>query len=160
MKKYLFSSAVIAIPFTWIVDAMQYIFTDWEFAKWICVAVALDTALGIGKAFVHKDISSDEFGNKFFRKIFIYIALMILSNVFINMRVHGELVGATQWIGEYLCVFMIVREAISILENVNAILPIVPTWLLKRLKDFNDKGEYLSAKNGNSEGNKGGNDEE
>ena len=77
-------------------------------------------------------------------KIAIYIVLLILSNVLSNYTVQGSVVGATQWIGTYLCVFMMVREAFSCVENIQAIYPILPPSFVKRLKDFNDRGEYTS----------------
>jgi hypothetical protein len=52
-------------------------------------------------------------------------------------------VGATTLFGEYICWAMLLREAISIIENSNAIFPWCPIWLLKRLKDYNEKGEYI-----------------
>ncbi len=132
-----------AAPLTAVINVMSYIYRDWEFAKWIAVAIVIDTVASIVKHFVHKDVSSEEFWKKFSRKIFVYIALLILSNTLSNYTVQGHVVGPTQWISEYLCVFMMIREAISILENLNAIIPIVPVWLLKRLKDFNENGEYI-----------------
>lgn len=132
-----------AAPLTAVINVMSYIYRDWEFAKWIAVAIVIDTVASIVKHFVHKDVSSEEFWKKFSRKIFVYIALLILSNTLSNYTVQGHVVGPSQWISEYLCVFMMIREAISILENLNAIIPIVPVWLLKRLKDFNDNGEYI-----------------
>ena len=132
-----------AAPLTAVINVMSYIYRDWEFAKWIAVAIVIDTVASIVKHFVHKDVSSEEFWKKFSRKIFVYIALLILSNTLSHYTVQGHVVGPTQWISEYLCVFMMIREAISILENLNAIIPIVPVWLLKRLKDFNDNGEYI-----------------
>lgn len=144
MRKYLFSAAV-AFPLSWVVEAMKYIYQDWEFAKWIAVAVVLDTLLGLVKAWIKKDISSEEFWAKFSKKIFVYICLLILSNVLTNYKVHGSSVGATEWIGSYLCTFMLVREGISVLENVNAIVPIVPEWLLERMREF-EKGDNNEKK--------------
>jgi len=132
-----------AAPLTAVINVLSYIYRDWEFAKWIAVAIVIDTVASIVKHFVHKNVSSEEFWKKFSRKIFVYIALLILSNTLSNYTVQGHVVGPTQWISEYLCVFMMIREAISILENLNAIIPIVPVWLLKRLKDFNENGEYI-----------------
>lgn len=132
-------SAVVAFPISWIVEGMRYVYQDWEFAKWIAIAVVLDTVLGLVKAWIKKDISSEEFWQKFSKKIFAYICLLILSNVMQNYKVNGSAVGATEWVGNYLCTFMLVREAISILENVNAITPIVPQWLLERMRDFTEK---------------------
>ena len=132
-----------AAPLTAVINVLSYIYRDWEFAKWIAVAIVIDTVASIVKHFVHKNVSSEEFWKNFSRKIFVYIALLILSNTLSNYTVQGHVVGPTQWISEYLCVFMMIREAISILENLNAIIPIVPVWLLKRLKDFNENGEYI-----------------
>ena len=39
---------------------------------------------------------------------------------------------------------MMVREAFSCVENIQAIYPILPPSFVKRLKDFNDRGEYTS----------------
>jgi toxin secretion/phage lysis holin len=134
---------ITAAPFTVLAELLKYIYQDWEFAKWIAVAIALDTLLGMVKAFIHKDLSSEEFWRRFWKKIVGYLALLILSNILTNYTVGGEVVGATQWIGTYLCSYMLIREAISVLENVNAIVPIAPRWLLERMKDFNEKGEYI-----------------
>lgn len=132
-----------AVPTTIAVNIMKYVYQDWEFAKWIAVAIVIDTIAGIVKHWIRKDISSEEFWSKFSKKIFVYLVLLILSNILANYEVNGHLVGPTQWISEYLCVFMIIREAISVVENVNAIMPVVPRWLLRRMKDFNEKGEYV-----------------
>lgn len=128
-------SAALALPVSWVVEGLKYIYQDWEFAKWIAVAVVLDTLLGLVKAWVRKDISSEEFWAKFSKKIFAYICMLILSNVLTHYTVNGSIVGATQWIGSYLCTFMLIREGISVLENVNAIVPIVPEWLLERMRE-------------------------
>jgi toxin secretion/phage lysis holin len=138
MSKYLLS-AIVAIPFSWLAETLRYVYQDWEFAKWIALAVVLDTILGLVKAWMKKDISSEEFWQKFSKKIFAYICLLILSNIMQNYTVNGSNVGATEWVGSYLCTFMLVREAISILENVNAITPIVPKWVLDRMRDFTEK---------------------
>lgn len=135
-----------SVPLTIGVNVMKYVYQDWEFAKWIGIAIAIDTVLSMVKHWIHKDLSSEDFWGKFAKKIFVYIILLILSNLLTNYTVNGHLVGSTQWVGEYLCVYMLVREAISCLENINAIYPIVPARLLKRLKDFNEKGEYIRKK--------------
>lgn len=135
-----------ALPLTIGVEVMKYVYQDWEFAKWIGMAVTIDTIVSLVKHWLQKDVSSEEFWHKFAKKIFIYIMLMIASNFLTNYTVNGHLIGPTQWIGEYLCVYMLIREGISIAENANAILPIFPAWLLKRMKDFNEKGEYINMK--------------
>ena len=140
MRKYMFS-AIVALPMSWLVEVMKYVYQDWEFAKWIAMAVVLDTVLGIVKAWIEKDISSEEFWNKFGKKMLGYISLMILSNILQHYTVNGSTVGATEWMGDYLCTYMLIREGVSVLENVSAITPIVPKWLLERMRAYTEK-EY------------------
>ena len=141
MKRKLLVS-VVSVPLSVLADVGRYFYQDWEFAKWIGVAVAVDTFLGVWKHLVHKDASSETFFSKFCKKIVIYILLLILTNVLQHVTVNGSAVGPTQWIGTYICVFMLVREAFSCVENIQAVYPIFPASFVKRLKDFNDKGEY------------------
>lgn len=135
--------SIISLPLSIVADFSRYIYQDWEFAKWIGVAVVVDTILGVWKHFLHRDVSSESFFSKFGKKIVIYIFLLILSNVLANCTVNGSAIGATQWISTYLCVFMMVREGFSCVENIQAIYPIFPTSFVRRLKDFNEKGEYI-----------------
>jgi hypothetical protein len=137
----------VSLPLSIVADLSRYLYQDWEFAKWIGIAVVLDTILGVIKHLLHKDASSESFFSKFGKKIAIYIVLLILSNILSNYTVQGSVVGATQWIGTYLCVFMMVREGFSCVENIQAIYPILPVAFVKRLKDFNDRGEYTSNPN-------------
>lgn len=134
---------IVSMPLSIVADFSRYLYQDWEFAKWIGIAVILDTILGVVKHLLHKDASSESFFSKFGKKIAVYIVLLILSNVLTNYTVQGSIVGTTQWIGTYLCVFMMVREGFSCVENIQAIYPIFPTSFVRRLKDFNDKGEYV-----------------
>lgn len=134
---------VTALPLTVGVEIMKYVYQDWEFAKWIGVAVIVDTLLGFAKHWIHKEASSEDFWSKFSKKIFVYMLLLITANFLTNYTVQGNVVGTTQWIGTYLCTYMIIREAISVMENANAIIPIFPKSIIKRFKDFNEKGEYI-----------------
>ena len=135
--------SIVSLPLSIVADFSRYLYQDWEFAKWIAVAIVIDTILGVWKHLLHKDASSESFFSKFGKKIVIYILLLILSNVLANFTVNGSVVGATQWVGTYLCVFMMVREGFSCVENIQAIYPIFPTSFVRRLKDFNDRGEYI-----------------
>lgn len=136
--------SIVSLPLSIVADFSQYLYQDWEFAKWIAVAIVVDTVLSVWKHLIHKDASSELFFSKFCKKIVVYILLLILSNVLSNFTVHGSVVGATQWIGTYLCVFMMVREVFSCVENIQSIYPILPASFVRRLKDFNDKGEYIN----------------
>ncbi|WP_315319834.1 bacteriophage holin [Prevotella aurantiaca] len=135
--------SIASLPLTIVADIFSYVYQDWEFTKWIAIAIIVDTILGLWKHFLYKDASSREFFSKFGKKIGIYICLLILSNVLAHSTVQGSVVGTTQWISTYLCVFMLVRECFSCIENMQAIYPILPTSFIKRLKDFNDNGEYV-----------------
>ena len=138
--------SITSLPLTIVADIFSYVYQDWEFTKWIAIAIIVDTILGLWKHFLYKDASSREFFSKFGKKIGIYICLLILSNVLAHSTVQGSVVGTTQWISTYLCVFMLVRECFSCIENMQAIYPILPTSFIKRLKDFNDNGEYVKNK--------------
>ena len=138
---------VVSLPMSIMAEVAKYFYQDWEFAKWIGVAIAVDTILGLWKHYVQKDASSEAFFAKFGKKIAIYILLLILANVLMNITVNGSQVGPTQWIGTYICVFMVVREAFSCVENIQAIFPIFPAAFIKRLKDFNERGEYINEEN-------------
>ncbi len=135
--------AITSLPLTVVMEGTRYLFQDWEFAKWIAVAIAIDTILGVWKHLIHKDASSESFFSRFTKKIVIYVFLMILSNFASHATVNGNVVGPMQWIGDYMCVYMMVREIFSIIENIQAIYPILPKNFVKRLKDFNDSGEYI-----------------
>lgn len=135
--------SIASLPLTIVADIFSYVYQDWEFTKWIAIAIIVDTILGLWKHFLYKDASSREFFSKFGKKIGIYICLLILSNVLAHSTVQGSVVGTTQWISTYICVFMLVRECFSCIENIQAIYPILPTSFIKRLKDFNDNGEYV-----------------
>ena len=58
----------VALPVSGMAELLKYVYQDWEFAKWIAVAVVLDTALGMIRALVHKDLSSEVFWQKFWKK--------------------------------------------------------------------------------------------
>lgn len=137
---------IAAVPATIGVQILKYFYQDWEFAKWICVAVLVDTLVSMVKHWIHSDFNSEDFWKGFAKKIFVYMMLMIASNILVNMTVNGHTMGTTAWIGEYLCVAMLIREVISIVENGNAIVSVCPIWLLKHLKDYNEKGEYINRK--------------
>ena len=143
MKFITVFSLTLALPLSIGAEFMKYVYQDWEFAKWIGVAVAVDTLIGLLKHLVHKDASSESFFAKFSKKIAVYILLLILANILTNFTVNGSAVGATDWMGTYLCTYMLVREAISVIENANAVIPIFPKNFIKRFKDFNEKGEYI-----------------
>ncbi len=137
---------ICAAPATIAVQVLKYIYQDWEFAKWIAIAIVIDTLVSMVKHWILHDFASEEFWKGFAKKIFVYIMLLVASNLLVNFTVQNHTIGTTAWLGEYLCVAMLIREVISIIENTNAIMPICPKWVLKRLKDYNENGEYIKTK--------------
>lgn len=138
---------LISLPITGIVEFVDaYIYNDWEFARFLVTLIIVDTVLSVIKHLLHKDASSEDFWKGTSKKVFVYMVLLIVANVMSNFNVNGHHVSATAWMGDYLCVAMLVREAISIIENSNAIYPWLPVKVLKRLKDFGEDGEYINRR--------------
>ena len=53
--------AITSLPITIVTEGFQYVYQDWEFAKWIAVAITIDTILGVWKHFIHKADSAHSF---------------------------------------------------------------------------------------------------
>lgn len=124
----------------------KYIYSDWDFARSIVILIVIDTVMSMVKHWKNRDASSQFFWKGTSSKLFVYSLLLITANILANYTVHGDKIGATGWIGDYLCIAMVVRETISIIENSNAIIPWLPKNILKRLKDFSENGEYIRRK--------------
>lgn len=149
MKNKTLFVAVAALPLTTVFEFVdRYLYSDWDFARSIVILIVIDTILSVVKHIIHKDASSEDFWVGTSKKIFVYALLMITANVLTTNTVHESAMGTTTWLGDYLCVAMVVREAISIVENSNAIVPWLPKNILKRLKDFGEEGEYIGKKGG------------
>lgn len=72
----------VSLPLSIVADLSRYLYQDWEFAKWIGIAVVLDTILGVIKHLLHKDASSESFFSKFGKKIAIYCVAYSLQYSF------------------------------------------------------------------------------
>jgi toxin secretion/phage lysis holin len=134
-------TCMIAFPLNGLLNGMAtYIFDDWEFVKWLVVLIVVDTILGLLKHWYAHDISSKGYG-MVIKKLIVYSSVMILAHVLSNFKVGGEQVTALQWFGTFGCTILMVREGLSIIENIEAILPgFFPASIIKRFKDFADKG--------------------
>lgn len=133
---------IVALPLNVIlnVDFFRiYVFSDWEFVKWLAVLMVVDTALGIIKHWFTKDISSKGYG-MVGKKLIVYSAVMILAHVLSSFTVNNLPVTTLQWFGSFGCTVLMVREGLSIIENIEAILPgFFPKSIVSRLKDFNSE---------------------
>lgn len=114
-----------------------YVFSDWEFLKFLVVLVILDTVLGFIKHWIEHDISSKAYG-MIGRKLIVYSAVLILANVVSHYKIDGNPQTTLQWFGTFCCTALMIREALSIIENVEAISPgFFPKSIIRRLSDFN-----------------------
>lgn len=114
-----------------------YVFSDWEFLKFLVVLVILDTVLGFIKHWIEHDLSSKAYG-MIGRKLIVYSAVLILANVVSHYKIDGNTQTTLQWFGTFCCTALMIREALSIIENVEAISPgFFPKSIIRRLSDFN-----------------------
>lgn len=121
----------------------QYIFADWQILGTVLSLVAIDTVLGLWKHVKYKTVSSKGWG-RLGEKIVIYF-LLIVAGYLSNHTPDDNINKVTDWFYLGINAFIIVRELISITENAAAIRPgIVPSWITKRLKQFDKDGKFIS----------------
>lgn len=134
---------VISISLTPFINILEtYFFADWHFLQFMAVMIAGDTILGFLVAFRKNQISSKGFA-KFFWKIIAYMSVLILTHVLTSYQVHGNSNIFFLWFDDMSYAAIMVRESISIMENIGFIYPqAVPKWLLKRLKEFDLTGKF------------------
>ena len=114
----------------------EYVFSDWDYLRFLFVIMAVDTLLGLYKAILAKDISSKGYG-MVIKKIIVYSAALIATNVLVKFTINGATQIAFGWMNSVVYSAIIAREAISIFENIAVIDPkAMPKRLLKYLKDF------------------------
>ena len=131
---------LLAAPLTPLLEVIEkYVFGDWEFVKFLVVAMALDTVLGFVKHWIRKDISSKAWG-MISRKVVIYAAVLILAHIMCNFKIGNQVVESFIWFRYFACSALMVREAISIIENIEEISPgFFPAWVIKKLSGFNNE---------------------
>jgi phage-related holin len=106
---------------------------SWDITVNIFDLVLIDTALGLWKHIKLNSFSSEGWG-RFATKIIIYW-------LFIKVVDKVNVISYIDWTGDLLLSGLLVREAISIIENMGVIYPnIIPKWILKRLQAFDENG--------------------
>ena len=128
---------MIALPITPFIELFEkYVFGDWEFVKYLVVLVVIDTILGFSKHYIKHDISSKAYG-MIAKKIVSYSIVMIVAHVVATFRVGGEQIESLLWFRYFACSALMVREAISIIENLEVISPgFIPKSIVRRLSEF------------------------
>lgn len=153
IREYTFSfmyPVVLSIPISGITILFEkYIFSDWEFLKFLVIFMTIDTLISWWYHINKRSFSSKGF-SRVFTKIIVYFVLLIIAHGFATHTVGGEIVEPLKWFRTFICTALLVREGISILENLNKIMPgIIPDKITKYLRDFDENGEFKSRKHNN-----------
>lgn len=119
----------------------RYIFDDWQFLIFLVLLISLDTLTGVIKAWKLKVVSSDGFVGVML-KTFVYAVFVIVLHIMESFSDKEAVQTAFNWVGTLGYSAVIVRESISIIENLGVIYPTaIPTWILARLKRFDSTGK-------------------
>lgn len=118
----------------------EYIFNDWKFLVFLTVLIVADTVAGVVKAWKMGVVSSQGFTGVML-KVFVYGTFVIVLHVLGHFSDKPAVTVAFDWVGTLGYAAVLVRESISIIENLGAIKPgLIPAWILAKLKDFDDTG--------------------
>lgn len=120
----------------------QYLFCDWVFFIYLSILVWTDLGLGVWKHYKLETISSKGFGRAI-EKFILYGIVLILAHVLSRYTVNGERNVMFLWMPNVLYGILVVKETISIFENIGVISPnLIPKWLLKKLKEYDSSGKF------------------
>lgn len=137
--------APFLIAWSWATFAtffQTYIFNNWSFLIYLTIAVVIDTILGVWKAVKHNQVSSAKMGG-FVVKVVLYGLFLVMVNSLSNFSSANWSKLFFSYIQESCYAAVMIREAISIIENIGAIKPdLLPKWILKKLRSFDETGTY------------------
>ena len=120
----------------------KYIFNDIEFAVFLAGLITLDTLTGVWKAYKLNRVSSKRFG-AVITKVLVYGIFSIVIHALESFSDKDMVKSAFDWLGSFGYAAMMVREAISVIENLGAIQKgLIPSWILNKLKDFDEDGKF------------------
>lgn len=144
MRKYALSFIFpvwLSLPLASILSVIEkYLFADWEFLKFLVVFMAIDTFSSGWYHIQKKDVSSKGF-SRLFTKIIIYSILLVIAHGFASYTVGGVPAEPLKWFRSFICTALLIREGLSIVENLNKVMPgIIPPIIAKYLRDFDEKG--------------------
>jgi toxin secretion/phage lysis holin len=129
------------IPVSLIVKTVEtYVFSDWQFLKFLLVLISVDTLLGLVLSFKNHRLSSLEF-SRLFTKMLVYLGFLVLTHILCHFTVEGRPNTLFGWFSTMAYSAIVVRESLSIFEHFREINPnLVPKWLVNRLKAFDANG--------------------
>ena len=148
MTKNLFIvlSSIITAPIMEQIE--KYLYSDWDFFKFFFPLIVMDTAAGVIKNWKYGTLSNSAWG-KIIWKLLTYGFILILAHIITHFTVEGKVVIVFSYFDEAIYSALVVKESISILENVGAINKnLVPKWLLQRLKQFDTSGKFSDLTDG------------
>uniref|UniRef100_UPI003753D251 phage holin family protein n=1 Tax=Emticicia sp. TaxID=1930953 RepID=UPI003753D251 len=103
--------------------------------------VLLDSVTGFWAAYRKAEVSSKGWA-KFIDKVIVYFVLVGVT--WWIMRLGKSNLPQILWTDDVILIALIFRELTSIIENLGKInAELVPSWILKKLKQFNENGEYI-----------------
>lgn len=123
-----------------------YIFQDWEFAQYLIIPVVLDTLLGVYMAKKQNKFSWGELDNVV-DKLISYVSILVLVHVMTSFTVDAKVVTFFHWMRVSVFSGLMAKEGYSILKNLASLNhSYVPTWLLKKFKEFDKTGKFNNEK--------------
>lgn len=133
-------AGTISVPVLELIE--KYVYSDWDFFKFFFPLIIMDTVLGVAKNWKYGTLSSKAWG-KIFWKLFSYGFILILAHIMTHFTIDNQVVIMFSWFDEAIYSALMIKEGISILENLGAINEnLVPTWLLNKLKYFDANGKF------------------
>lgn len=108
---------------------------SFEISMTILLFVFIDSVLGFWKHWKLKTTSSEGWGKLLTKLILYYVFVKVVDKLIFFEQI--------KWVGDLFLSGIVIREAISIFENMGVIYPgIIPGFILKRLKQFDDNGIF------------------
>lgn len=130
----------------------KYIFDEWEFLGFIITIVVIDTATGLWKAVILKRANSTDFGG-FIIKVVVYGLFLAVIHIIVAFPKSAVAKDIFAWVDDLGYSALIVRESISIIENLGVIRPnLIPSWILRRLKEYDEKGNFKNENSSDGSG--------
>lgn len=128
----------------------KYLFSDWELLGWIVWIMIVETFSGLYRDFKKRELSRCSFDGMLHKSI-IYGFVLILYHILKNYTIGGNHPFELDLPTRYLIVGIVLREAVSIIENLAAVTQLIPAWFVNKLRHMDQKGDMQCFKNNNKD---------